>query len=186
MEEIARNTQNGQGQEQGQNPTAGGRYSSRVQYPSARTQVYTGGNWLQLNVPTNWRAFETQDSVQFAPEGAYGNSGITHGVMVGIAQTNSRDLGQATEQHINGLLQSNNYLRQSTNYSRATLGGRQAYATVLSGRSPITNQNEIVNVYTTQLRNGSLLYVAMVAPENESASYNSAFRNVVRSIRLND
>ncbi len=185
MEEIARNQQNGQGQA-GQNPTAGGRYSSRVPYPSARAQRYTGGNWLQLNVPSNWRAFESQESVQFAPEGGYGNEGITHGAMVGIAQTNSRDLGQATEQYVNGVLQGNNYLRQSSNYSRASIGGRQALATVLSGVSPVTNRTETVTVYTTQLRNGSLLYVAMIAPENESRNYNNAFRNMISSIRLND
>jgi predicted Zn-dependent protease len=184
MQEMARNPQSGGGQ--GQNPTAGGRYSSRVQYPSARMQVYTAGNWLQLNVPNNWRAFETQDSVQFAPEGAYGDNGLTHGAMVGLAQTNSRNLGQATEQYINGVLQGNNYLRQSTNYSQTSLAGRQALATVLSGRSPVTGRNEVVTVYTTQLRNGGLLYVTMIAPENESSSYNTAFRNMIRSIRLND
>jgi len=189
MEEIARNQQGGQGQGQGQgeqNPTANGRYSSRVAYPSARTQVYTGGNWLQLNVPNNWRAFESQESVQFAPEGAYGNNGITHGAMIGIAQSNSRNLEQATEQYVNGVLQGNNYLRQSSDYSRASIGGRQALATVLSGVSPVTNRTEVVTVYTTQLRNGSLLYVAMIAPENESRSYNNAFSNMLRSIRLND
>jgi len=184
MQEIARNPQSGGGQ--GQNPTAGGRYSSRVQYPSTRMQVYTAGNWLQLNVPNNWRAFETQDSVQFAPEGAYGDNGLTHGAMVGLAQTNSRNLGQATEQYINGVLQGNNYLRQSANYSQTSLAGRQALATVLSGRSPVTGRNEVVTVYTTQLRNGGLLYLTMIAPENESSSYNTTFRNMIRSIRLND
>jgi predicted Zn-dependent protease len=185
MEEIARNGQS-EREQAGQNPTAGGRYSSRVQYPSPGTQVYTGGNWLQLNIPNNWRAFESQNSVQFAPEGAYGNNGITHGAMVGIAQTNSRNLAQATEQYVNSVLQGNNYLSQSSNYSRASLGGRQALVTVLSGRSPVTGRNEVVTVYTTQLRNGSLLYVAMIAPENESSSYRNAFNNMLRSIRLND
>ena len=185
MEEIARNQQNGQGQA-GQNPTAGGRYSSRVQYPSTRTQIYTGGNWLQLNVPSNWRAFETQQSVQFAPEGAYGDSGITHGALVGIAQARSNNLDQATQEYVNSMLQGNNYLRQSQNFSRATIAGRQGYATVLTGRSPITNRNEVATIYTTQLRNGSLLYFVMVAPENEAGAYNNAFRTMLRSIRLND
>ncbi|HEX8288540.1 MAG TPA: M48 family metallopeptidase [Pyrinomonadaceae bacterium] len=185
MEEIAR-SQQGRGEQAGGNPTAGGRYSSRVEYPSSSTQVYRGGNWLQLNIPSNWRAFETQDSVQFAPEGAYGDNGITHGAMVGIVQSNSRNLSQATDQYVNGVLQGNNYLQQSSNYSRASLGGRQALSTVLSGVSPTTGRNEVVTIYTTQLRNGSLLYVAMVAPEGESRSYNYAFRNLLNSIRLND
>jgi Zn-dependent protease with chaperone function len=185
MEEIARNQQSGQGQA-GQNPTAGGRYSSRVQYPSTRMQVYTGGNWLQINVPSNWRAFESQQSVQFAPEGAYGSNGITHGAMIGIAQAGSRNLDQATQEYVNSVIQGNNYLRQTQNFSRATIAGRQAYATVLTGRSPITNRNEVATVYTTQLRNGSLLYFVMVAPENEAGTYNNAFGAMIRSIRLND
>jgi predicted Zn-dependent protease len=185
MEEIARSQQNGQGQA-GQNPTAGGRYSSRVQYPSTRTQVYTGGNWLQINVPSNWRAFETQESVQFAPEGAYGDNGITHGALVGVTQARSNNLGQATQDYVNSVIQSNNYLRQTQDFSRTTIAGRQGYATVLIGRSPITGRNEVATVYTTQLRNGGLLYFVMVAPEDEAGAYNNAFRTMLRSIRLND
>ncbi len=106
--------------------------------------------------------------------------------MVGVAQTNSRNLAQASEEYVNGVLQVNNYLQQNSNYTRTTLGGRQAYATVLAGRSPVTNRNEIATVYTTQLSNGSLLYIVTVTPENDSSSYNSAFRNMIRSVRLND
>ncbi len=183
MAEIQQNEQrNPQGQT---NPTANGRYESRVQFPSARTRVYSGGNFLRVNVPDNWQVFETQETVTFAPQGAYGNNGITHGLMIGLVQNQTNDLARATEDYINNLLQNNNYLRQDTNFSRASLGGRNAYATVLSGRSPVTNRAEVVNIYTTQLGNGSLLYVAMVAPQNESARYNNAFRNVINSIRLN-
>ena len=181
-EEIERNAQNNPQR----NPTANGRYESRVQLPASRTQTYSGGNFLQMNVPTNWEVFEDQASVTFAPQGAYGKDGITHGALVGLVQTQNRDLQQATEEYVNGLLQSNDYLRQQSNYSRTSIGGRNAYATTLSGRSPITGRTEIVTMYTTQLRNGQLLYVAMVAPENESSNYNNTFRNLLRSIRLND
>ena len=181
-EEIERNAQNNPQR----NPTANGRYESRVQLPASRTQTYSGGNFLQMNVPTNWEVFEDQASVTFAPQGAYGKDGITHGALVGLVQTQNRDLQQATEEYVNGLLQSNDYLRQQSDYSRTSIGGRNAYATTLAGRSPITGRTEIVTMYTTQLRNGQLLYVAMVAPENESSSYNNTFRNLLRSIRLND
>jgi hypothetical protein len=50
----------------------------------------------------------------------------------------------------------------------------------------LTNRNEVVNVITTQLRNGNLFYVVAVAPENEASNYNYAFRNMLRSIRLGD
>lgn len=170
------------------NPTANGRYENRVELPSSRTRSYTGGNFLRVNVPNNWQVFETQDSVTFAPQGAFGNNGITHGALIGVTQTRSRDLGQATEEYVNSLLQnqSNSYLRQQSNFSRTSIDGRAAYATVLSGRSPITGRTEVVNLYTTQLSNGSLLYIAMVAPQEESSRYNNAFRNLVRSAQIND
>jgi len=41
-------------------------------------------------------------------------------------------------------------------------------------------------VVTTQLRNGELFYMIAVAPENEWSSYQSAFRNILRSVQLND
>ncbi|NOT48981.1 MAG: M48 family metalloprotease, partial [Acidobacteria bacterium] len=65
----------------GQSPTAGGNYSRNVPYPSARVKAYNGGDIL-YNVPGNWREFSGQSGVTFAPEGAYGDQGITHGVMV--------------------------------------------------------------------------------------------------------
>jgi hypothetical protein len=187
MEEIARNQQSG-GNGQGQNPMANGRYSSRVQLPSSRSRVFSSGNFIQMNVPDNWREFPTQNSVTFAPEGAYGDQGFTHGAMIGTAQSRSNNLQQATQDYVNGLMQTegNNYLRQNTNYTRTTLAGRNAYATTLSGRSPLTNRNEVVSIVTTQLRNGSLFYVIAVAPEDEASNYNYAFRNMIRSIRLAD
>ncbi|MCY7345390.1 MAG: M48 family metallopeptidase [Pyrinomonadaceae bacterium] len=184
MAEIEKSGRNNQGSTQ--SPTAGGRYESRVALPSSQTRVFSSGNSLRMNVPSNWREFPNESEIWFAPEGGYGNEGITHGALVGIYRGNSSDLAQASEDYVNGILQGNNYLRQQSNFTRTTISGRNAYATVLSGRSPLTNRNEIATVYTTQLRNGELFYIVAVSPENESSSYNAAFRNMIRSIRLND
>ncbi|MDQ3798076.1 MAG: M48 family metalloprotease [Acidobacteriota bacterium] len=182
MEEIARNPQNNRG---GQQTTINGRYDNRVQTPSSRYRTYSSGNQISISVPENWETVsESETSVWFSPEGAYGNEGITHGAMIGIAQTQSANLSQGTQEYVEGLLQSNNYLRQQSNYSRAVIAGRSGLATVLAGRSPVTNRNEIVTVYTTTLRNGYLFYVITVVPQNEAASYDYAFRNMLRSLRL--
>jgi hypothetical protein len=141
---------------------------------------------VQLNVPDNWREFSSESSVQFAPEGGYGGQGITHGVMIGIDRSNAYDVNQATQNYIDGLLQGNSYLQQRSGLSRTTFSGRQGYSTVLSGRSPITGRQERVTVYTTQLRNGDLFYIATVSPEEDAYTYDSAFRGVLRSVRLND
>lgn len=183
MAEIEKNTKNGQTT---QSPTNSGTYSRTVAAPSSRTQRYSSGNWISLNYPSNWRAMDEQSQVWLAPEGAYGNNGITHGALVGIVNAQNSNLSQATKAYVDGLVKANSYLRQQSNYQQTTISGRQAFYTTLSGRSPVTNETENVTIYTTQLRNGQLLYVAAVSPSSQSSSYNNAFRNMINSIRLND
>ncbi len=189
IEKKAPANQNGQGNGSAsgtQNPTAGGRYESRVALPSTRTKAISSSSAVQMNIPNNWQEFPNQSELWVAPAGAYGDQGITHGALVGTVRPQSNNLAQASQQYVEGLLQNNDYLSQRSNATRTTLSGRTAYAAVLAGRSPVTNRTEITTVYTTQLRNGDLFYVITVAPENESSSYNSAFRNILSSIRLND
>jgi Zn-dependent protease with chaperone function len=183
MAEIERDYKSGQ---TGSSPTASGRYSNNVPYPSTRYRTYQSGSWIRMNVPTNWQEFSGQSDITFAPEGAYGNQGITHGAMVGIYRARGGSFDQATQDYVNGIAQANPYLRQQSGFSRTTVGGRQAYVTTLIGRSPVTNRNETVTVYTLPMRSGDLLYVAAVAPTDDAFRYNSAFRTMVNSIRLND
>lgn len=186
MEEIARNPRNNGGTNGGGSTTVNGRYESRVETPSSRYRTYTNGTQLSVSVPENWNTvLESSTEVWLAPEGAYGSSGITHGAMLGIAQTSNANLAQGTQEYVDGLLQSNNYLRQQNDYSRTTLAGRTALATTLSGRSPVTGRTEVVTIYTTQLRSGYLFYVISVVPQNESSNYDYAFRNMLRTLRLN-
>ncbi len=168
------------------NPTANGKYSANVPYPSTRVRTYSGGNWLRMSVPSNWREFPSDSSVQFAPDGAFGAQGITHGAMIGVSKSQNANLSNSTQEYVNGILQANDYLRQRGNYDRTYVAGRQGYSTVLSGRSPVTNRIEVVTVYTTQLNSGDLFYVITVAPEGEASSYSSAFRSMLGSIRLSE
>lgn len=174
------------GNSTGQSPTAGGNYESSVALPSTGTRSYSSGNWVRLNVPSNWEEFPNESEVWFAPRGAYGKDGITHGSLIGIYRGQSNNLAQASDDYVNELLQGNSYLRKRSNYSQTTINGRQAYAIVLGGRSPLTGRNEVVTIYTTMLRNGDLFYVVTVSPENEASSYRNAFSNMIRSIRLSD
>ncbi|MGI8787709.1 MAG: M48 family metalloprotease [Pyrinomonadaceae bacterium] len=187
---MAQIEQNANRNEQGggQNTMSNGKYENRVEYPSSRVRSYNGG-FVTFNVPDNWQMVsQSQTEVWFSPQGAFGSDGITRGALVGIANSNGRTLQQKTDEYVNGLLQQqgNNYLRANGNYSRTSIGGRSGLAIVLSGRSPITNQTEVTTVSTTQLRNGELFYIITVTPQGESASYNRAFSNLIRSIRLND
>ncbi len=186
MSEIEKNAPaNGNGTGT-QSPIANGRYETRVALPSTRTKAIASSNTIQMNIPDNWQEMPDGNQLWIAPVGAYGNQGITRGALIGTAQTQSTNLAQASQQYVEGILQGNSYLRQSSNIARTSIDRREAYAAVLSGRSPVTNQTEITTVYTTQMRNGNLFYIITVAPQNEASRYNSAFRAILNSIRLND
>ena len=176
--------QNG-GQSGGQTTsTAGGRYTGTVEMPSQRTRTYSNAG-LSMQVPNNWREFSSSDQATFAPEGGYGDQGITHGVMLGVATANSRDGYEATQDYINSLLQSNTYLQQRGTIAQTTISGRSGNVVQLAGRSTVTGQTEVVTVYTTLLANGVLVYIATVVPQSESSQYQTAFRSMLNSVRLN-
>jgi Zn-dependent protease with chaperone function len=164
------------------------RVGGTVAAPSNRYRTVDGGVF-RVAVPDNWRQFGDNTSVTFAPDGAFGNqqgaSVFTHGAIVGIVDVSVNDLQGASDQYISGLLQGNNYLRAEGRYQRTRLSGRNALARRLSGTSRITNQNEIVDVYTTMLSNRQLFYVVQVAPSNVRRQYSRAFEEMIRSLTLN-
>ena len=190
MEEIARSgNRNPNGENTGNypnNPPLG-----RVDYPATRYQSYsTLGGVLRVSVPNNWRQLSESSSVWFSPEGAYGqyqNQVIyTHGVNFGAAQTQSRTLQEGTQEFLNSLAQGNPNLRQRGRLLRTTIAGRLGLTATLTNTNQATGQAEAVTLITTQLRDGQLFYMIAVAPESESASYRTAFRNVLRSLQIND
>jgi len=141
-----------------------------------------------MSVPINWQEFSDQSSVTFAPKGAYGvhegQSVFTHGTMVGIVNSSSTNLTTATDQYLSNLLQQNENLRPDRNYQQTTINKRQALLRRLVGTSNVTGRREAVNVYTTLLNNGPLLYIIQVVPEDESQRYARAFNDMIRSMRL--
>ena len=174
---------NGGGRQGANNSMAGGRYSSRVEYPSARTRVYSSSG-ISLSVPDNWREFSGSDRLS-RPRRVWRprHHKRHYDRCLSVARLGP---GQRFSGILRGMLQNNSYLAEESGFSRTTVAGRQAYTTTLTGRSPVTNRDEVVTIYTLQLRNGDILYIAAVSPEAESYRYNTAFRNTIGSIRLND
>lgn len=182
MAQIERDYQNGRGSTN--SGTVNGRYSSSVATPSIRVRDYTAGNLFRVSIPTNWREFPGQGDVTFAPDGAYGSQGITHGAMIGVFQPQGNGLRNATDAFIRSLLNSNGYLRQRSGLTNAYVGSNRGYATSLIGRSPVTNRNENVVIYTTETSDGRIFYLITVAPESESFRYDNTFRNMLTSVQL--
>jgi beta-barrel assembly-enhancing protease len=194
MEEIARSGQRypsggGGGTNRGGYGNRGG--GGRVEYPSARYRTVQGGNLYRVQIPDNWREFGgDQNSMTYAPEGAYneaqGRGDFTHAVIIGVTNSQSNDLYEASSSYVNALLQNNpNYRAQSRDFQRGSIGRRQALAMTLYGPSSVTGRTEIVTVYTTQLRDGSLFYLMTVAPQDESRNYANVFQNILRTLEIN-
>lgn len=189
MQEIAQGAQRYPGGETGNypsNPPQG-----RVGYPSTRYQNYLEfGGGVRVTVPNNWRELASNSSVWFSPEGAYGQYQgqviYTHGVNLGVVQTQGRSLQQATQELLNNLGVGSGNMRQRSSLVRTTVAGRTGLTTSLTNVNEATGQTEAVTVITTQLRNGQLFSLIAVAPQNEAASYQTAFRNVLNSLQIND
>ena len=158
--------------------------------PSASQRTYQPGAFLRVTVPSNWNQINTgEGGVTYAPEGGYvesnGRSSFTHGVQFGVAQNTSGNLQRDTDQLLENFARSNPNLR-SRGSRRDSLGGRSGLTTVLSNTSDVTGRPELVSVSTTQLRNGNMLFMIGVAPENESDDYDAAFRRVRSGLLISD
>jgi Zn-dependent protease with chaperone function len=164
--------------------------SGRVDYPSSRYRTYDKGTFT-VSIPDNWREINAQNTLWFAPNGAFGTSGngqtvFTHAVNLGLAQTRSRNLQQATDEFINGLQRGNSNLRARSSYQRMDVDGRPGQLITLDNVNEATGRAEIINVVTTQLRSGGLFYMIAVSPTNDYRTYQTTFLTIVRSLRLND
>jgi hypothetical protein len=141
-----------------------------------------------VSVPSNWRELASNDSVTFAPEGAYGSANgqsvFTHGIQMGIARSDTRDLQTATDGLLDALARSNPALRREGNYSRGTIAGRTAIRATLANQSDATGQEERIALYTTLMQDGNLFYALGVAPQSEFAKYQGAFQRTIQSLKL--
>ncbi len=163
----------------------------RVEMPSTRYRSYPVGNFLQVSVPDNWRQIQGNNTVTFAPEGGYyqgrnGGTTFTHGVEIGAIRNESHDLQQGTDELVESFSRANPRLRMQGGYHRDTIGGRTGLTAILSNVSEDTGEPEEVQISTVQMRDGGLLYVISVAPDDEIDRYQAAFRRVRQNMRINE
>jgi peptidase M48-like protein len=185
-EQATRNARNGGGRPTGTSGRPARVPNGRVDPPSNSFRTYNLGNAIRISVPSNWRELQDNDSVTFAPEGAYGQyngqSIFTHGMEVGVARNEAHDLQSATDELLDSLSRSNPNMSRPSGYERINMGRGTGLRTTLSNMSDATGQRENIEVYTTQLRDGSLLYAIGVAPSNQYNSYRNVFERIIDSM----
>jgi hypothetical protein len=158
--------------------------------PSADFTTYIEGEIVQISIPSNWRELPASNGVTFAPDGAYGNAGVksvfTHGLGIGLVRNDKRNLQITTDAFIESQVLAVAGARISPRYRRVTIADRPGLHAVLSTMSEATAQPEQIDVFTTLLRDGTLLYVLAVAPRDRVLNYAGTFRRVVESIQIMD
>jgi hypothetical protein len=185
-EQIAKGKANGTHQPVGTSGTA-----VNVEPPSGQYRSYQPGDFMRVSVPANWQQLGGGTTVTYAPQGAVfqghnGGTAFTHGVEIGVASRGTGNLQRDTEALLQSFAQTNPQLRRAGGYSRVNIDGRAGLTTTLRNVSEVTGQTEVVNVTTTQLRDGSMLFMIGVAPEREAQTYLNTFGRVRQTIDLAD
>jgi hypothetical protein len=163
---------------------------NNIEAPSTQFTTYIEGEIVQVSIPSNWRELPASNGVTFAPEGAYGNAGMksvfTHGLGIGLVRNDKRNLQVTTDAFIESQVLAVAGARLAPRYRKMMIADRPGLHAVVSTVSEATAQPEQVDVFTTLLRDGTLLYVLAVAPRDRVSDYAGTFRRVVESIQILD
>src|SRR5262249_50671386 len=81
--------------------------SGGVEPPSTSYRTYNESDVFRVSVPSNWRELSHNATVTFAPEGAYAQGVFTHGIELGVSQSEMHDLTEATDELLASLAQGN-------------------------------------------------------------------------------
>ena len=161
--------------------------SGRVSPPSSSYRQFTEGDAFRVSVPSNWNELPSDSTVTFAPNGAYGDadgqSVFTHGVQFGIDRP-SGNLRQATDDIIEAFRQGNPQMRRTSQPTSITFAGKSGLQTRLTNMSEVTGREETIQLLTTTMDNGDLMYAVFVSPTSEWNDYKSTFQRVASSVRL--
>jgi hypothetical protein len=164
--------------------------TGRVDPPSSRYNTYDEGGLFRVSVPSNWRELQDPDSVTFAPNGGYGTYNgqtvYTHGIQIGVSRNESHDLQTATDELIDSFMRGNPDMGRPSGYERISVDRHRSLRTTLTNRNEVTREPETIQLVTTELGNGQMLYAIGVAPREEFNSYRGVFNRILGGMRLND
>jgi beta-barrel assembly-enhancing protease len=158
--------------------------------PSDTYQAYRGGN-VSLRHPDNWKAYQKDQNLTLAPDGGIisnGNSSaLAYGVIMevftpGGGNRSNVSLQEATNQLIENMRSSNVNMRISRDQGKVRVGGKSALSQILTSDSPLGGRE--MDWLVTILRPEGLLYFVFAAPEQEFADYQSAFQQILNSVKF--
>jgi len=69
---------------------------------------------------------------------------------------------------------------------RSRIDGAESISVVLSGRSPVTRQEERVTVFSREIPDDHVIYALFIAPEQDYQRLNETFNRMISSLRVSD
>ena len=170
---------------------AAGAPSARPAPPSEQLVLYRNDE-LELHHPNNWKPSGQASAFSLYPDGGVvrdsrGQAALAYGVIANMfdPQPNngrSPSIEAATDQLIVALRQGNPNLRVQGRRSRILMDGNRALSVQLTNDSPLGGRE--TDWLVTTFRPDGLLYFICVAPEQEYAAYDPAFRRVISTVRF--
>src|SRR5436190_10726990 len=164
--------------------------SGRVEPTSSNYKSYKEGPFA-VDVPDNWQELSEPSGLWFAPKGGYGGANgqnvFTHGVSFGAIKLEGKSAQQATDGFIKSMTQGSANMKARGGYTPMNnIAGRNWQLITFDNVNEATGRPELVNIATTPLGTGDLLYMTAVCPTNEYPNYQPVFLTILRSIQLTD
>ena len=167
-----------------------GRVSRQDVMPAGGFQAYQHGAF-RLSHPKNWEVFaQGQDSpVTIAPRAGISENAVAYGVIInGFEPHRGASLEDATHELIETLRQSNPEMRVIGRDESIRVNGVAGRSVELTNVSPIQSQQGQVRerdwLVTLPTRNGQLVFLIFIAPEQDFSALRPAFEQMLRSFRL--
>jgi hypothetical protein len=176
----------GNGGDRGNQPNYPSKPSGRIEPPSSNYKSYKEAVFA-VSIPDNWQEINDQSGLWFAPGGAFGSANgqtvFTHAVSFGAVQLQGRNAQQATDEFVKSLTQGGK-MRARGGYQPMNLPERSWQLITFDNVNEATGRPELLNIVTTPLRSGDLLYMIAVCPTDDYPKYQNTFLNILRSIHL--
>ena len=155
--------------------------------PSSRSTTFNG-NDLQFKYPDNWHQYGQGSAMTLAPDGGIINGALAYGMMMSSFEPHYDGQGQiaveeATDQLLDELRRSNPNMRITRSHERMRVGKERGLSTEVSNESPAGGR-ETDWIVTVLRPDGLLYYFVGVAPNSDYNRYNSAFEDIVDSVRF--
>jgi beta-barrel assembly-enhancing protease len=154
--------------------------------PSSNFVDYQASGYA-LKIPGNWKKYEDNGSVTFAPDGGISQKGgLAYGMIVSVnqvqADASEHALENATQALIQELAKTNAGLKVTREPERVQLNGQPGLSTYLSNDSPAGGQE--TDWLVTVLQPQGLVSFLCVAPKAAYPEYEKTFTAVLDSVRL--